>query len=166
MKLDTRHQGTAIPMVRDVMQTRLICVREHMSVEEVAHLLTAHSISGAPVLDRNDNVVGVVSVADLAAQSSHPQSVVTHRRQRYYHDPEAELPEGFMVEDYSPSRLVKDVMTPIVHRVHEDDPITDAAELMLQARIHRVLVTNGKTIVGIVTTMDLIGLIPALLGPN
>ncbi|MHB2019472.1 MAG: CBS domain-containing protein [Candidatus Xenobia bacterium] len=35
--------------------------------------------------------------------------------------------------------------------------------LMLEARIHRVLVTNGREIYGIVTTMDLVRLLPDVL---
>ena len=59
--------------------------------------------------------------------------------------------------------MFADIMTPVVHQVHEDDVIGNVVALMLQARIHRVLVTNGRAIVGIVTTMDLIALLPALL---
>ncbi len=166
MKLESAHSATACPMVRDVMQTRIVSVTETMSVEEVANILTQHAISGAPVVDEHHNVVGVVSLSDLAAHSSHPQSPVQQGpRRQYYRELwlEEQLPDGFLIEDYSSSAQVKDIMTPVVHQVHEDDSVTDVVHLMLQARIHRVLVTNGTAIVGIVTTMDLIALLPDLL---
>jgi CBS domain-containing protein len=168
MKLDTKHtpQVQAV-LVRDVMQTKVVSVRDEMSVEEVAGILTYNQISGAPVLDSHDNVVGVVSLSDLAVQSSHPQIGLPQGKARrgYYRElwPEDEIPDGFTVENPTSFMKVRDIMTPLVHRVHEDDRVTAAVSLMLDARIHRVLVTNGQTIVGIVSTMDLIALLPNLL---
>ena len=168
MKLESKHTPRhREPLAREVMQTRIVSVRDEMSVEEVANILTQHQISGAPVLDVNDNVVGVVSLTDLAVQSSHPQTPVrdTPPKRHYNRDLwlEKQIPNGFTIDDYSSSMKVKDIMTPVVHQVHEDDVISDVVSLMLQARIHRVLVTNGQAIVGILTTMDLIALLPPLL---
>ena len=50
-----------------------------------------------------------------------------------------------------------EVMTPDVITVREDAPVAEAAELMLQSRIHRLLVVDEKdTPLGILSTTDVI----------
>ena len=53
---------------RDVMTTNVVSVTPGHSVDEAAHLLTFHDISGLPVCDGR-RVVGVVSEADLIGKS-------------------------------------------------------------------------------------------------
>jgi CBS domain-containing protein len=50
-------------------------------------------------------------------------------------------------------------MTPRVYSVDEATPVSEAARMMREAHIHRVLVTSRGRMVGIVTTSDLLGLL-------
>src|SRR5688572_24908905 len=71
---------------RDVMNREVLTVRVDLSVRELAAFLTENQISGAPVVDREGRLVGVVSLtdvaeydadrADLAADSSDPAHAV------------------------------------------------------------------------------------------
>lgn len=54
--------------VAEIMTTRVVAVREDTPVREVAQLLDSHRISGLPVLDAEDRLVGVVSEYDLIAK--------------------------------------------------------------------------------------------------
>ncbi len=54
--------------VADVMTKDVISVREDAPVREVAQLLNRHRISGLPVCDGGDHMVGVVSEFDLIAK--------------------------------------------------------------------------------------------------
>jgi predicted transcriptional regulator len=54
---------------------------------------------------------------------------------------------------------VRDVMTPVVHQVPATATISDAARVMVREHIHRLLVTQGKEPVGILTSMDLLRVI-------
>ncbi len=47
-------------------------------------------------------------------------------------------------------------MTPAVYRADESAPFTEVIDIMLEAKIHRVIVTRADKAVGIVTTTDLI----------
>jgi predicted transcriptional regulator len=58
----------AVATVRDVMTTNVISVAPQETVDEAAHLLTFHDISGLPVCD-GGKVVGVISEADLIGKS-------------------------------------------------------------------------------------------------
>ena len=54
---------------------------------------------------------------------------------------------------------VADIMTPTVYSVDEEALVSEIASLMLDQHLHRVLVTRGEKVVGIVTTSDLLGLL-------
>ncbi|MBM3465481.1 MAG: CBS domain-containing protein [Armatimonadetes bacterium] len=138
-----------------------------MPLDELAQLLTTRMISGAPVVDEDGEVVGVVSLADLVANAARGQGeaqIASHPR--YYSDAwvdEAVL-DGFSVEQVSSSMLVMDIMTPVVYVVDEKDTLPRLVDLLLTARVHRAMVTDGDSVTGIVTTMDLIRAIPTLMG--
>ena len=51
--------------VKDIMSRNPICVGLSTSAQELAELLEANDISGVPVLNMQEKVVGVVSKTDL-----------------------------------------------------------------------------------------------------
>ena len=55
--------------VRDVMKSPVITVRTGATLAEVARLLEEKNISGVPVVDAEDRLVGIVSEYDLINQS-------------------------------------------------------------------------------------------------
>ena len=52
--------------VRDVMTADVACLRADDTLDQAWEVLHARGISGAPVLDKHDALIGVVSKADLA----------------------------------------------------------------------------------------------------
>jgi CBS domain-containing protein len=71
------------------------------------------------------------------------------------------LPAGFQVEDANSGR-VSDVMTPVVHAVSARTSLERVAQLMTRKHIHRVIVTRGRKVAGIISAVDLL----KLLAPN
>ena len=55
--------------------------------------------------------------------------------------------------------LVRDIMTPTVYTVPENTPVAKIARTMVAGRIHRLMVTRGGRVVGIVTSLDLVRLL-------
>ena len=53
----------------DVMVSAVISVRPNTRVEEVASILLANRISAVPVIDEQDELVGIVSESDLMRRS-------------------------------------------------------------------------------------------------
>jgi len=145
---------------KDVMTTRVVTVRDDLTIAELADVLLENEISGAPVVDENNQLTGVVSVLDLARQSSSEGDLAS----------EGGSPEFFVrgwEEQYSAEELrrlrvrksnltVRQVMTPAVFTVSEEDPIDDVAQTLVQAHIHRVLVTRDSMLVGIISSLDLL----------
>ena len=54
--------------VKDVMTTRVITVKENQSKQQAARLLSQYRISGLPVVNDDDALVGVVSEVDIIAR--------------------------------------------------------------------------------------------------
>jgi CBS domain-containing protein len=63
--------------VKSIMSKKVISVREDASVEEIAQLMTTHSIKRVPVM-RGDNVVGIVSRADIVSAIARGEHVAIH----------------------------------------------------------------------------------------
>lgn len=150
-------------VARDVMNSELICVRDDMTVAELAELLTDNEISGAPVEDAEGRLVGVVSLSDVVkAFTGRDQAVLSHAEPDFYlrgweEKYNAEDVAGLRVADSEAT--VGEIMTPSILAVDEEMPVGKIAEKMIDARIHRLLVTRGKKVVGIVSTTDLLGLL-------
>lgn len=124
---------------KDIMRRRVVLVRDDTTLPECARLVTEHRVSGLPVVDAGQSLVGIISQADLV---------------RAY---QAE-PGGRQL------RLVRDAMTRGAVTVREDEPIESLVALMLSRRIHRVVVLAGEAICGIVSTMDIIGVVGVIGG--
>jgi CBS domain-containing protein len=55
-------------LVRDVMTRDVVCVSPDFALDALAALLSARGIQGAPVVDVDGVVIGVVSQTDLLRQ--------------------------------------------------------------------------------------------------
>jgi CBS domain-containing protein len=55
-------------MAKDIMTRDIVTVSAGMKVKDLAMTLIKNQISGAPVVDRNGKIVGVVSEADIVAK--------------------------------------------------------------------------------------------------
>jgi predicted transcriptional regulator len=147
----------------DVMTAPVLGVRPDMTLRELATFLTDHQITGAPVLDQANHIVGVVSTTDLV-QGELDQGEVASTLS----DPARDLREWedrMNREDLRPLHIeqgdltVQDIMTPAVYTVRDDAPVAMLARTMVAGRIHRLFVTRGGRIVGIVTSLDLLKLL-------
>jgi CBS domain-containing protein len=136
--------------VRDVMTTQVAALHPLTEAVEAARFLSERRISGAPVVDQHGNLVGVVSQTDLVRLQGRASA------------------EGWPGQAVEPEWLgdaarapVFTLMTTKPVTCDEETPLEDVAVLMLERRIHRVLVTSEGKLAGIVTAMDLLRAIPA-----
>ena len=63
--------------VRAIMSKKVISITEDASVEEIARLMTTHAIKRLPVMNE-DEVVGIVSRADIVSAIAQGQHVAIH----------------------------------------------------------------------------------------
>ena len=76
----------------------------------------------------------------------------------FYGDIAADLTLEDLGQRYVEERVVtvRDVMTPVIHNVPVTASVAEAARLMVDQHIHRLIVTQGKEPVGIITSLDLL----------
>ncbi len=150
-------------VVQDIMCHELLTVPPDMLVSELGIFLSSRNISGAPVLE-NGKLVGVVSLRDIAACSQRAALTEEGRGFGYFRDLWADDEVGgFAMEDGGSAR-VRDIMTPAVYTVPGTASLNSLVEMMMRSTIHRVIVVNNLEVpIGIVTTTDLMRLVPLLL---
>ena len=146
---------------KDIMNTDVLSVRDDMTVQELAGFLTEREILGAPVVDSEGEVVGVVSCTDIVQSTTTEADIVVEKSTPgfYEHGWEDKLdPDemGRLHVEENESLPVREIMTPTIYTVPEDTPISDIAKAMVAGRIHRLLVTRGSRLVGIITTLDML----------
>jgi len=144
---------------KDVMTRDVITIQEDASLSELVGVLTDRMITGAPVVDGNGKLVGVVSTTDVARSTSRRSTNI--RRDKppdfYLHgwEPIEDEVRSFSVEEES-DQMVRDIMTPVIFSVSENATFAEMADTMVGGRVHRLIVTNEGQVVGIVTTLDLL----------
>ena len=142
---------------KDIMTEEVIRVHDDWTLTELAAAFTDHMISGAPVVDDTKKLVGVVSTTDLARQGTNRamRETVPHDFYVRAWDVVSDDPRGFSVEEESELK-VRDIMTPMIFSVSVDSSLEEMADTMIGGRVHRLIVTNGDEVVGIVTTLDML----------
>ena len=146
--------------VKDVMNPDVMTVADEMTTGELARYLTEREISGAPVVDSQGHLIGVVSMTDIGRYMAEPSELDSSGGSEFYRNLEEETLEDFgqrFVEQSAAT--VRDVMTPVIHQVPATATVADAARVMIREHIHRLVVTQGKEPVGIITSMDLLRVI-------
>ncbi len=150
--------------VSDVMQDEVFAVEADWSLEQLADFLVDNSISGAPVTNADDKLVGVVSLTDIVRQNRLPEQGAerdeTHNVYLFDQGRNMDRDElrDLHIQQETPVQ-VRDIMTPMIFSVSEDTSVQEVAETMLRGRIHRVFVTREGMLCGIVTALDMLKVI-------
>jgi CBS domain-containing protein len=135
----------------DVMTRRVISIAADASILQAVRLMLQNRISGLPVVDARDNLVGIVTEGDFLRRA---ETGTQRRRLRWV---EFLIGTGWLAGDYvhAHGRKVEEVMTRDPHTITVDTPIGDIVHLMEKRRIKRVPVVRGRKVVGIVSRANL-----------
>ena len=150
--------------IEDAMKKNVIKFNELDKIVDVAQSFRDNKISGAPVVDENNKVVGVISEGDIMRllEVHSPKInlilpapldlIELPLRMKY------ELDEIAEDMQRAGSTVIDQIMTKKVVKIGPDASISDAAELMDSHKVKRLPVVNkdGK-LIGIVTRGDIIG---------
>jgi CBS domain-containing protein len=140
--------------VGSVMTTEVVRVEYGTPFKEVARLLAAHRISGLPVVDEDDKVIGVISETDLVArQAATPGPYEPRRRFAFLGLTRGVRRQAATVHARTAGRL----MTAPPVTAHADDTIVATARTMARHQVERLPVLDeADRLVGIVTRRDLL----------
>ncbi|MFJ1551698.1 CBS domain-containing protein [Streptomyces sp. NPDC088246] len=135
--------------VGDLMTDEVVSVVPLTSFKEVAKLLAQHDISGLPVLDDEDRVVGVVSESDL----------VNRQAARHLVTGDAPDADATTTAPSGAEFTAAEVMSTPAVTVHAQESAPEAARLMMRGGVERLPVVDDEDrLVGIVTRRDLLRL--------
>jgi CBS domain-containing protein len=132
--------------VKDVLLKNVITVHPDATHEEASRLFYKSNISGAPVVNSDGRLVGMLSEKDLF-RALYP----TYRS--FFESPEYYLDEESREADVAEVRTQKisEIMSTAIFAIQADTPIRRAGAIMLAKGIHRLPVLEDGKLVGLVT---------------
>lgn len=140
--------------VSDVMTRAVISVPAGVAMPVAAATLVDSRISGAPVVNEQGRCVGVLSAADFVRRAVWTDEVPRRKGANECCPTTSHLTDG---DRRRPATdLVASYMSPAVHSVNVNRPLMEAARLMCQHHIHRLIVLNDEgRPAGVLTSLDL-----------
>ena len=145
---------------RDIMEKHVLSVPPDLSIPELVDYLISHRVSGVPVIE-SGKVVGIVSRSDLVRAVSLERSlagIVEQEELEAGETPRAPGRRTSAVEALQ-SRSVRTIMVSDPISVTPDTSIAEVAKLMVARHMHRVLVTEGTRLLGLISSLDLVRLL-------
>ncbi|EIE99478.1 CBS domain-containing protein [Saccharomonospora glauca] len=124
---------------KDIMTSPVVTASPDDPVKRVTRLLTEHGFTALPVVDDADQVVGIVTEADVMAGR-------VPRDARHRSGYSAEPPPGTVAE----------VMTPSPTCTQQSEDVADLVSTLLEGHHRAVPVLAGTKLVGIVTRSDVV----------
>jgi len=141
---------------KDLMQPNVICVTADTTLAEARDLFVRHRIGGSPVIDEEGNLVGVISLSDIARVGLAKDSDDFPDNAYFMAGPSLYGGDLSGLTEQLEERVVEEAMSTDVYTASPEDRISILAVTMRHHRIHRLIITEGKRVVGIVTAFDLI----------
>ena len=126
---------------KDLMSDVVFAVCEDDSVEDLVKMLVDEHINGAPVVNREGDLIGIVTQQDIFFGSMTRGAAAL------------ENTEGGVR-----NRLrVREIMTAPAVTVNEETDVDAICRLMFKLRIHRLPVTRNGQVTGIISSLDVCG---------
>jgi len=141
--------------IKDLMNRHVMAVQADESMRRAAERLREHDVTGAPVVDGTGRCVGMLSATDFVYREADSEAAPLYVK----HGPCAAYLEELAGEDCVSAR-----MSPLVQTIDAESPVLNAARMMCQEHIHRlVVVDEQQRPVGIVSTLDLVAAMIAVV---
>ncbi|MBS5595256.1 MAG: CBS domain-containing protein [Clostridiales bacterium] len=142
-------------LAKDIMTHDVITIRPEIDLKEAATVFVEHNISGAPVVDRNNRLVGILTEGDLVKQQKPLQKPL------YLMFLDSAFPINYKNMKSEMEALtattVSELMTPYPLTLPEYADISEVAQLMLTKQVNRIPIVNEEDeLLGIVTRQDII----------
>ena len=133
--------------VSEIMTTGVKTAKADTPVKEIANTMCFNKISGLPIVDDNDNIIGIVSEKDLLTKMFPDMATIAAEGRPDFEDMEKDYADTLQL-------VASDIMTSTVSFVSPDMPIMKAASMMCLNKIRRIPVAEGSKIIGIISIGD------------
>jgi CBS domain-containing protein len=129
-------------LVREIMTSPAFSVHKDSTLEAALQLMATSRVTGLPVVDDGERVVGIISEADLLQSDLEPDP---RAHMRLAAPPSGPLPAS-----------VGQVMTAHPHTVREDSDVAELAQTFAHSAWKSVPVVRGDVLLGVVSRSDVI----------
>jgi len=135
-------------LVKNRMSRHPITVTADVPIDEALKMMRDNKVRRLPVIDKDGQLMGIVSEMDLLYASPSPATSLS----------------VYEIHYLMARITVQDVMTKEVISIEEDTPLEEAARIMVDNKIGGLPVVRNGTLVGIITETDLFKIFLELLG--
>jgi CBS domain-containing protein len=157
---------TATTTAADVMNRDVVTLGARASLHDAMQVMTEHHVSGVPVVDQQDQCIGVISTSDVVSFIEADLEALESEivRTENWFNPETQKWEesvfsSELLGEYD-AVPVSDVMTSNPLTVLPTQSIANVARLMTSRGIHRVFVVNEeKRLQGVISAFDFVQLV-------
>ena len=130
------HEAT----LADVKTNRVVRLEKTKTVYEAAHLMKGENVSSVVVLDGNA-ICGILTEGDIVRK--------------------------VVCGELNPRETLLDaVMSSPVHTIDAGKTVTDAARMMRDKKVKKLVVVEGREVSGIISEHDIVDILPALFSPK
>jgi CBS domain-containing protein len=136
----------------DLMSAPITSIPHDMLLKDAGHLLIRSSITGTPVIDADGNCIGILSSSDFVGWAEAGGEMEEKKAGVSFIAPWGEV----VSLDACEGCIVSHFMTKQPVTVPATMSIGEVAQTMINAHIHRVLVTEGKRPCGIISSIDIV----------
>ncbi len=117
------------------------------SIRDIANTMCFNKISGLPIVDEDNKIIGIVSEKDLLKRMFPDMATIATEGRPNFEEMEKGYADTLQL-------VASDIMTTTVSSVTPDMPIMKAASLMCINKIRRIPVTENDAVVGIISIGD------------
>lgn len=147
---------------QEIMTPEVLLVQETWSIKQLADFFVEHHISGAPVVNHEQKFVGVVSISDMVQFDSMTAEdkanlVATHAYTEVVGQKLNQSDINRLASHANENCDIKSIMTPNIIDVELTATLPKIAGVIFDNHIHRVFVTENQKIVGVISTMNILG---------
>ena len=147
--------------IREIMTTEVKVVRPDESIAEVAKRFAENDIHGAPVVDPDGKLLGIVTESDIL-HATKTKYVTYNMVYPSIHQFGLDFKEGVSYSELTKAFEevkhipISEIMTKKVICATPDDMVEEVAPMMVRNKINRVPVIEDGRVVGIVTRNDIL----------
>ena len=134
-------------IVQDIMSTDVKTVTADQPVRDIALMMIMNHISGAPVVDNDNNLIGIISEKDILQHMFPKLEEIMSDTHFDFENMETNYKDTMNVK-------IGEIMTNDVDSINIDMPCLKAASAMWLRKYRRIPVTDNGKLIGIISIGD------------
>jgi CBS-domain-containing membrane protein len=141
--------------VADIMNKDVVTVNKKTTVRELSEIFASRRFGTLPVLDDDNNLIGVVTESDLVEQGRNLHIPTFISLFDWVIPLGGERSLERELQKIS-AQTVGEIYSSEVVTVSPSDPVSTVADIMTNRKLHALPVVEGRKLVGIVSRIDII----------